>query len=613
MQTYLTELSYRMFFPLPEVSKNELPLLKAAYFSTFSIAFVVMAGVFSGAGLLTSLIPGYPPMRPVTAVSFLALAFGLAAIVHLSGMTRLLVVRAIGVLIAGGALTILASYAAHFTTGLDSFLLPDRTAGGSDLTSPFSSANFLLIGLALLLLSNNRLANRISAGLLVVSFASCFGAAIAQLFHASGDPALAAIGGVAVPTVVLFLLNSSVLLILSPAIGLAELFFSNSTGSRAARQLIPVVVLVPTLIGFFRVLGQEMGLYGTGFGTTMSTFVIVFMMVTIVYYYSRKLHKTDQERITASQELARRESRYRDLFDYSQSIITTHDLDGNLLSVNKAFTDSLGRPVEETVGKRYADFIPEKFRSEYPAYLRKVVNDGEAHGLATMVASDGRIVVWQYSNVLISEPGSEPYILGSAIDVTALMKVQNELERTSLTDELTGLYNRRGFLTLVEQQLRLERHVSTARGLTLMFADMDGLKKINDTYGHEAGSDALQTLARVVKSVVRSGDIVARLGGDEFVILSIGANDENTEAMADRIQRSLNEYNSRSGKPYAVACSIGVIPVQLDGGQTLDEILAQADEAMYAEKQRRKAGRTDTPKISPPYDPTLMPDSLAWY
>jgi two-component system cell cycle response regulator len=193
------------------------------------------------------------------------------------------------------------------------------------------------------------------------------------------------------------------------------------------------------------------------------------------------------------------------------------------------------------------------------------------------------------------------------------MKVQNQLERTSLTDELTGLYNRRGFLTLVEQQLKLESHVSTARGLTLMFADMDGLKKINDTYGHEAGSDAIQTLARVVKSVVRSGDIVARLGGDEFVILSIGSNDETTELVSDRIQRSLDEYNARSGKPYKVACSIGVAPVRLDGTRTFEEIIAEADEAMYAEKQRRKAGRADTPKIPQTPDSNLMPDSLAWY
>lgn len=602
-----------MFFPLPQVSKEKLFLLKAAYFATIVVAVTALVGMLLDVALLRSFVPGYPSMRPVTAVSFFAVGFAVVAIVHLKGLTRLLVIRGIGLMIAGGAAGILIASAASLATGFDGFFLPDRMSPALDATSPFSSINFLLLGLALVLLGDRRWANRIANRLLVVSLAASFAAAIAQLFHASNDPALTGFGGVAVPTVFLFLLNAGALLLIDPMSRFGELLFSDSTGSRAARQLIPVVVLVPTLIGFFRILGQEIGLYGTGFGTTMSTFLIVTMMVAMVYFYSRKLHRADEERRAAEHELAKRESRYRDLFDYSQSIISTHDLQGNLLSVNKAFTESLGYPCEEIVGKRYEEFVLEKYRSEYPRYLRRIVNDGEAKGLATMVDSDGRTVVWQYNNVLISEPGLEPYVLGSAIDVTALMKVQNQLERTSLTDELTGLYNRRGFLTLVEQQLRLERHVSTARGLTLMFADMDGLKKINDTYGHEAGSEALQTLARVVKSVVRSGDIVARFGGDEFVILSIGANDENTEMMADRIQRSLDEYNSRSEKPYEVACSIGVIPVQLDGGQTLDEIIAQADEAMYAEKQRRKAGRTGTPTSTPRTDPNLMPDSLAWY
>jgi diguanylate cyclase (GGDEF)-like protein/PAS domain S-box-containing protein len=601
-----------MFFPLPEVSKEKLFLLKAAYFATLLIAFTVLVGTLSDVAPLRSFVPGYPMMRPVTAISFLAVGSALVALVHVQGLTRLLLVRGLGLMIAGGAIGILVASALRLATGFDRFFLPDRISIGYDATSPFSSINFLLLGLALLLLGDRRWANRIANRLLVLSLAGSFAVAMAQLFHTPGDPTLS-FGSIAIPTVLLFLLNAGALLLIDPLSRLAELLFSDSTGSRAARQLIPAVVLVPTLIGFFRVLGQEMGLYGTGFGTTMSIFLIVIMMVAMVYYYSQKLHKADEERMAAEGELAKRENRYRDLFDYSQSIISTHDLEGRLLSVNRAFTESLGYPAGSLVGKRYEEFVVEKFRSEYPLYLRKIVNDGEAKGLATMVAGDGRTVVWQYNNVLISEPGLEPYVLGSAIDVTALMKVQNQLERTSLTDELTGLYNRRGFLTLVEQQLKLESHVSTARGLTLMFADMDGLKKINDTYGHEAGSDAIQTLARVVKSVVRSGDIVARLGGDEFVILSIGSNDETTELVSDRIQRSLDEYNARSGKPYKVACSIGVAPVRLDGTRTFEEIIAEADEAMYAEKQRRKAGRADTPKIPQTPDSNLMPDSLAWY
>jgi diguanylate cyclase (GGDEF)-like protein/PAS domain S-box-containing protein len=511
---------------------------------------------------------------------------------------------------AGASAVILLAYGTKLPTGLDSFLLPDRASLVFDATSPFSSISFLFLGLSLFFLSHRAWANQIADRLVVATLAGSFAVAIAQLFHVSEDSGVAAFGAMAIPTVLLFLVNAGALLIVNPKSRLADLLFSDSVGSRTARQLIPAVVLVPTIIGFFRVIGQDMGLYGTGFGTAMSTFLIVMMMFGMVFYYSQKVHRSDEERALAESELARRESRYRDLFDYSQSIISTHDLDGKLLSVNNAFVDSLGYKPDSMIGKCYEEFVLEKYRSEYPAYLRKIVNDGEARGLVTMVDSDGRTVVWQYNNTLISESDGASYVLGSAIDVTNLMKVQNQLERTSLTDELTGLYNRRGFLTLVDQQLKLERHVNTARGLTLMFADMDGLKKINDTLGHEAGSEAIQTLARIVKSVVRSGDLVARWGGDEFVILSIGAGDENIQLMSDRIQDRLEQYNASSGRPFRVACSIGVAPVVIDGSRTFEAVIAEADEAMYEEKKRRKAGREANSESGPIPESAFVPESL---
>jgi diguanylate cyclase (GGDEF)-like protein len=143
-----------------------------------------------------------------------------------------------------------------------------------------------------------------------------------------------------------------------------------------------------------------------------------------------------------------------------------------------------------------------------------------------------------------------------------------------------------------------------------MFADMDGLKKINDTLGHEAGSEAIQTLARIVKSVVRSGDLVARWGGDEFVILSIGAGDENIQLMSDRIQDRLEQYNASSGRPFRVACSIGVAPVVIDGSRTFEAVIAEADEAMYEEKKRRKAGREANSESGPIPESAFVPESL---
>jgi diguanylate cyclase (GGDEF)-like protein len=101
----------------------------------------------------------------------------------------------------------------------------------------------------------------------------------------------------------------------------------------------------------------------------------------------------------------------------------------------------------------------------------------------------------------------------------------------------------------------------------------------------------LKILAKLIKSAVRNADLVARWGGDEFVILTIGSPDENTGQVLERIKTRIDEYNSCSDKPYSIECSIGLAPVVLSGSRTFEEMIADADEAMYAEKKRRKAHR----------------------
>ena len=274
-------------------------------------------------------------------------------------------------------------------------------------------------------------------------------------------------------------------------------------------------------------------------------------------------------------------------------MICLHDLKGTLRTVNPATVRSLGYELEEIIGHNLVEFLPEDERPRISAFLRRIENDGIADGLLPLVCKSGERVTWRYHSILISEPGEEPYVIGHGQNVTDLIEAQQQLRDLSLTDDLTGLYNRRGFTAMAEQQIKLERHQSTARGLTLMFADIDGLKKINDHYGHDAGSDAIIQLSKALNSSLRSADLVGRWGGDEFVMLTIGSHDEDAALMFDRIHFKIEEYNASSGKPYQLACSIGLAPLPLDGSRTFEEILAEADKAMYAEKLRRKAERAN--------------------
>lgn len=176
--------------------------------------------------------------------------------------------------------------------------------------------------------------------------------------------------------------------------------------------------------------------------------------------------------------------------------------------------------------------------------------------------------------------------------MSALLQAANEdLRNLSLTDELTGLFNRRGFLFHAEQQLKLFRSRKTDRGLWLMLGDMDGLKKINDAHGHEEGSLAIVEMSKVLQKTFRGADVLARFGGDEFVILIINALDEIKDLVAARLQKKLVDYNARSKKDYELSISYGLVSVPFDGKSSIQESIKLADKAMYEHKRARQKNR----------------------
>lgn len=174
---------------------------------------------------------------------------------------------------------------------------------------------------------------------------------------------------------------------------------------------------------------------------------------------------------------------------------------------------------------------------------------------------------------------------------SVLLREANEkLESLSLTDELTGLYNRRGFMMHAEQQLKLFRSERTTKGLWFLVADMDGLKQINDTHGHPEGSAAIKMTGELLRSCLRDADILARPGGDEFTALIIDTLDAVAETLPDRIKSAFEKYNATSSKPYLLSISIGMAKADMEQTTSITELIKQADDAMYHVKRRRKGG-----------------------
>jgi diguanylate cyclase (GGDEF)-like protein len=177
-------------------------------------------------------------------------------------------------------------------------------------------------------------------------------------------------------------------------------------------------------------------------------------------------------------------------------------------------------------------------------------------------------------------------------------QVEEALHALLLADELTGLYNRRGFFNLAEQQLRMAER--TKRKMLLLFADFDDLKWINDTFGHAEGDRALIQVAGILRETFRESDIIARIGGDEFVVLAMETDGASAEILTTRLQKNLETHNAKGPRRYKLSLSVGVARYDPEHPCSIDELLARADKSMYEHKQNNrmswlKVGRRPIP------------------
>jgi diguanylate cyclase (GGDEF)-like protein len=165
-----------------------------------------------------------------------------------------------------------------------------------------------------------------------------------------------------------------------------------------------------------------------------------------------------------------------------------------------------------------------------------------------------------------------------------LQEQARQMQALSLTDELTRLHNRRGFLTLGEQQLRMA--VRQKRPALIIFMDLDGLKGINDQLGNELGDAAIVETAKILRSTFRDVDMVARLGGDEFVAMMADTN--AFTSVRRRLADAIASYNETTKGPFRISISAGAAAFDPAEPQGLENLVRQADAAMYEQKQRRR-------------------------
>jgi diguanylate cyclase (GGDEF)-like protein len=180
----------------------------------------------------------------------------------------------------------------------------------------------------------------------------------------------------------------------------------------------------------------------------------------------------------------------------------------------------------------------------------------------------------------------KPFTLNELMARIQHVKLQEKVRTMAVTDELTGLYNRRGFFSLVEKLLQLCKREK--KGIFMLYTDLDGLKKINDTFGHKEGDMALIDIADILRNNYRESDIIARIGGDEFVVIPIGTTEDSAKIATSRLQKNIEIHNSEINRSYKLSLSFGIAYYDPENPCSIDELLVQGDQLMYEQKRHKQ-------------------------
>jgi diguanylate cyclase (GGDEF)-like protein/PAS domain S-box-containing protein len=260
--------------------------------------------------------------------------------------------------------------------------------------------------------------------------------------------------------------------------------------------------------------------------------------------------------------------------------------------VNRRFAEMFGYTREEVLElPSVMDLIAENDRAMVAEKMRQRL-DGEIDSVEYSIRGlrkDGQRIDLDARGARTTHEG-RPAVMGSMADITKQKQVEDALRHLSLVDELTGVYNRRGFMTLAESHLTLARR--RKRELLLVFADVDHLKSINDSFGHLAGDQILVDAAALLRRTYRSADIIARIGGDEFTAFPLEAGPESAALLLERLQKNVEQHNLQVQRPYKLSMSVGIGRFDPAKCQTVQQLLEEADAELYS----RKRGRS-TPEL----------------
>ncbi|HOC59358.1 MAG TPA: PAS domain S-box protein [Smithellaceae bacterium] len=295
------------------------------------------------------------------------------------------------------------------------------------------------------------------------------------------------------------------------------------------------------------------------------------------------------ERRLAEEALQESEGKFRSLTDTAQDAIVTTNMKGMITYANPAAQELAGG--KSVIGMDMRDFFPPD-SLEHQERIGALFNSGFSETMCYESKfqrnQDNQPLYFDIRSSGLLRRNEPSGFLFVARDATERKRSEEETRLMAILDTLTGLYNRRGFITLAEQQIKMAIRARSC--LLLFFIDLDGLKFINDNLGHEEGDNAIKRAAVILKGTFRASDITSRLGGDEFAVL-VTNSIELPEVIIKRLQGRIDEDNASSNLPYQISMSIGVADYDPLTPCSIQELMSRADERMYKQKKEKKQAR----------------------
>jgi len=297
------------------------------------------------------------------------------------------------------------------------------------------------------------------------------------------------------------------------------------------------------------------------------------------------LEEVESKSRYAEEALKESEEEYRLVVENAAESISIIQ-EGRLKFVNPGGIKILGYPPEVLTSKPSIEFIyPDDRELVIERHIKRMRGEEVPPFYSFRVVRQDGVVRWVDAKAVFVHWKGKAASLNFLKDITERKQAEEALNILSFKDDLTGLFNRRGFFTLAEQGLKTAQRMGTE--MLLIFGDLDNLKGINDTFGHTEGDQALVDTSQILKETFRESDIIARIGGDEFVILAMNSFGTSAEKLIDRFEQVLNDHPLQTKRPYKLSMSFGIACFDPQKPCSINVLIAQADKVMFENKQKK--------------------------